>query len=268
MAYRGKWALVTGASAGIGAAFARALAAKGAHVALTARRADRLAALAAEIERDFGVSAIAIPADLADPAGPESIIGALGRNGASIDILINNAGYGLPGSLLESPWEEHRRFIACLMSSHVELAYRLLPDMQRRQWGRIVNVSSLAGLLPGMAGHTLYGAAKAFMVSFSQSLAAENERFGVRVSALCPGFTWSEFHDVNGTRALADKLPKYVFMAAEPVVEGAIDAVERGHVVYVPGLWNKFVDGLIKALPRPFAAKLVQGQSGRIRRTE
>jgi len=265
MAYRGKWALVTGASAGIGAAFARALARRGADVALTARRADRLEALGAELERDFGVKTAVISADLADPAAPGAIVAAL--EGRAIDILINNAGYGLPGFLLESPWEEHRKFIACLASSHVELAFRILPGMQRRKWGRIVNVASLAGLLPGMAGHTLYGAAKSFMVSFSQSLAAENERFGVKVSALCPGFTWSEFHDANGTRALADKLPKYVFMEAAPVVEGALAAVERGCVVYVPGAWNKFVAGLIQVLPRPLAAELVKGQSARIRKT-
>ncbi|NWG71620.1 MAG: SDR family oxidoreductase [Parvularculaceae bacterium] len=266
MDYRGKWALVTGASAGIGAAFARSLAEKGANVALTARREDRLAALGGELERDFRVSTRVVVADLADPGAPERIAADLRAHGAGADILVNNAGYGLPGLLLESPWEEHRRFMNCLVASHVELAWRLLPDMQRRNWGRIINVASVAGLVPGMAAHTLYGAAKAFMISFSQSLAAESARFGVKVSALCPGFTYTEFHDVNGTRALADRLPKHVFMAAGPVVEGALAAVERGQVVYVPGLWNKFVVGLLGALPRPLAARLVQAQSTRIRR--
>jgi hypothetical protein len=266
MDYQGKWALVTGASAGIGAEFARSLARKGANVALTARRLDRLTALAAEIERDFKVKTFAVAADLGDPLAPKAVVDALAAKAIAPDILINNAGYGLPGSFLDSPWTAHRAFMECLVTSHVELAHRLLPAMRARKWGRIINVSSLSGVIPGSAGHTLYGAAKAFMVSFSQSLAAENEAFGVKVCALCPGFTYSEFHDANGTRDLTDKLPKYTFMEAAPVVEGAIAAVERSHVVYVPGAWNKFVAGFVKALPRPWAAELIRKNSSRIRR--
>ncbi|MEQ1929727.1 MAG: SDR family oxidoreductase [Parvularculaceae bacterium] len=267
MNYKGKWALVTGASAGIGAAFARALAAKGANVALTARRPDRLADLASEIEREFGVKTLVVPADLADPAGPSRIADALKAKTVEIDILINNAGYGLPGTFVENQWKDHRAFIDCLVASHVELAHRFLPAMQKKRWGRIVNVASVAGLVPGSAGHTLYGAAKAFIVSFSQSLAAENENNGVHVSALCPGFTYSEFHDANGTRALVSQMPKFMFMNAEPVVESGLAAVERAHVVFVPGAWNKLVAGLMKALPRPWGAALVKSQSKNFRRS-
>ncbi|MEL7240582.1 MAG: SDR family NAD(P)-dependent oxidoreductase, partial [Planctomycetota bacterium] len=120
--------------------------------------------------------------------------------------------------------------------------------------------------VPGSAGHTLYGATKAFLVSFAQSLAAENRETGVHSTALCPGFTYSEFHDVNDTRPLVSKLPKYMFMEAEPVVTGALSAVERGHVVYVPGAWNKFLVGFAKALPRPWAAAMMAGQSKNFRR--
>lgn len=262
MDLKGKRALVTGASAGIGAAFARALAARGADLVLTARRGDRLKALAAELASANGVGARVIEADLADPEERAAIIAEAGP----IDILINNAGYGLPGHFEESPWREHRDFIEVMTTAYVELAHALLPGMQARKFGRIVNVASVAGLVPGSAGHTLYGASKAFLVSFSQSLAAENEAKGVNVSALCPGFTYSEFHDANGTRSLVSALPRYMFMSAEAVVAGALAAVERGHVVYVPGRWNKFVVWLAKALPRPWAAAMVKSQSRRFRK--
>lgn len=265
MIYHGKWALVTGASAGIGAAFARSLAAKGANLVLTARRGDRLTALAAEIEARHKVKTLIVAADLARPDAPEEIMAAIAKAGASVDILVNNAGYGLPGTFVANAWPAHRDFIEVMVTSCAHLARLVLPGMRERNWGRIIQVSSVAGLVPGSAGHTLYGAVKAFLVSFSQSLAAECEGSGVKISALCPGFTMSEFHDVTGTRGLVSQLPKYMFMEAEPVVEGAIAAVERDETVYVPGAWNKFVVGLIKVLPRSAGAALVKRQSARFR---
>ena len=260
--YRGRKALVTGASAGIGAAFARELAARGADLALTARRADRLSALADELASAHGVKTTVIVADLADPAAPAEIFAAAGE----VDILINNAGYGLPGYFVESDWAEHRVFLDVMVSSYAHLTRLCLPGMLDRGFGRIIQVASVAGLVPGSAGHTLYGPAKAFLVSFAQSIAAETEGAGVTSTALCPGFTYSEFHDVNGTRPLVSQLPSRMFMAAEPVVKGALDAVDRGHVVYVPGAWNKFVVGLAKHLPRPTAARMMKNQSARFRR--
>ncbi|MBB5517563.1 SDR family NAD(P)-dependent oxidoreductase [Amphiplicatus metriothermophilus] len=268
MTYRGRWALVTGASAGIGAAFARRLGAAGANVALVARRRERLETLAGELRRDHGVDARALPADLADPAAPDAILDALSRERIAPDILVNNAGYGLPGYYHASPWRAHREFLQVMVTSYAHFVRLVLPGMRERGFGRIVQVASLAGLVPGSAGHTLYGASKAFLVSFSQSLAAENEEAGVKVTAVCPGFTYSEFHDVNATRPLVSKLPKYMFMEAGPVVDGALAAVERGHVVYVPGLWNKYVAWLMKALPRTWAAKAVRRQSAKFRRSE
>ena len=268
MNYRGRWALVTGASAGIGAVFARRLAAQGANIVLAARRKDRLEALAEELKNAHGINAIAFAADFSKPEAPTELFAAIEREGLPIDILINNAGYGLPGYFHQSEWAAHRDFLAVMATSYAHLAHLVLPGMRERGWGRIIQVSSLAGLIPGSAGHTLYGAVKAFLVSFSQSLAAECEGTGVHVSALCPGFTYSEFHDVNKTRGLVSQLPRRMFMQAEPVVDGAIRAVEAGHVVYVPGLWNKFVAWLVKALPRPWAAAMVRRQSAKFRRNE
>lgn len=266
MTYQGKWALITGASAGIGEVFARSFAAKGANLVLVARRKDRLDALAAEIEATNSVTVKIIAADLADPAAPDEIALALARDGIDVDILVNNAGFGLPGYYVDSDWKIHRDFLELMATSYAHLTRMFLPGMLERDYGRIIQVASVAGLVPGSAGHTMYGGVKSFLVSFAQSVAAECDGTGVRVSALCPGFTYSEFHDVNDTRPLVSQLPKYMFMEAAPVVEGAIAAVERGHVVYVPGLWNKFVVWLMKALPRPWAAAAVKRQSARFRR--
>ncbi len=265
MNYRGRWALVTGASAGIGAVFARRFAAQGANIALAARRKDRLEALAKELKSAYGVETLALAADLSNATAPTELFTAIEREGFAIDILVNNAGYGLPGGFHQSEWAAHRDFLEVMVTSYAHFARLALPGMRERGWGRIIQVSSVAGLVPGSAGHTMYGAAKAFLVSFSQSLAAECEGTGVNVSAVCPGFTYSEFHDVNRTRGLVSRLPKHMFMQPEPVVDGAIRAVEAGHVVYVPGLWNKFVVWLAKALPRSWAAAMVRSQSVRFR---
>jgi uncharacterized protein len=264
--YQGKWALITGASAGLGATFARSLAAKGANLVLTARRVDRLDALARELEGAHGISVKTIAADLAQPSAPADIAEALNASGVQIDILINNAGYGLPGYYTDSDWPAHRDFLDVMVTSYAHLTHLFLPGMLARGFGRIIQVSSVAGLVPGSAGHTMYGASKAFLVSFAQSLAAECDGKGVNVSALCPGFTYTEFHDANDTRGLVSQLPKYMFMQAGPVIEGALGAVERGHVIYVPGAWNKFVVWLMKALPRPWAAAVVKKQSQNFRR--
>lgn len=266
MDYQGKWALITGASAGIGETFARSLAAKGANLVLTARRKDRLNALAAELAGAYAIKTMVIAADLADPLAPEEIARSLQGEGIKVDILVNNAGFGLPGYYLENDWRAHRDFLELMVTSYAHLTRLLLPSMIEKGYGRIIHVASVAGLIPGSAGHTMYGPAKAFLVSFAQSLAAECDGTGVNVSALCPGFTYSEFHDVNETRSLVSQLPNYMFMQSEPVVEGALQAVEKAHVVFVPGAWNKFTAWLIKALPRPWGAALVRRQSARFRR--
>ena len=266
MTYKDKNALITGASAGIGAAFAKSLAAKGANVILVARRADRLTTLAQELEVAHKVKTSVIAEDLSDPQAPHRISQTLRSEGNSVDILINNAGFGLPGYFTKSDWQAHRDFIELMVTSYVQLTHAFLPEMLERDYGRIIQVASLAGLVPASAGHTLYAPAKTFLVSFSQALAAECAGTGVNASALCPGFTYSEFHDVNETRGLVSKLPKHMFMDAEPVVEGALAAVEDEHTVYVPGAWNKFVAWLMKALPRPWAAQVVKRQSRQFRR--
>jgi short-subunit dehydrogenase len=256
-----RWALVTGASAGIGAAFAHELARRKVSLVLTARRLDRLQALAQELVSSHGVRVECIAADLADPAAPQQLVDAIAAKDIAIDWLINNAGYGVPGHFLTPEWSKHAQFIQVLMTAPCHLAYLLLPGMQQRGYGRIANIASLAGHVPGSAGHTLYGASKAFLIKFSQSLAQENRRHGVNVCAVCPGFTYSEFHDVTGSRAVVSKMPAWMWMTAEEVARDGVDATERGDIVRVNGRVNRFIKTLIKLLPDRMALNLVQKRS-------
>jgi uncharacterized protein len=260
------WALVTGASAGIGAAFARELAKRGNAIVLTARRLGRLEAVAAELRASYGVHVECIPADLADPQAPRILCEEIQRRGIAIDTLVNNAGYGVTGSFTVPSWQTHTDFLQVMITAPCELVYKLLPAMQQRNSGRIINIASLAGMVPGSAGHTLYGAVKSFLIKFSQSLGLENIAHGVKVCAVCPGFTYSEFHDVTGTRSLVSKMPKWLWMSAEEVARTGLDATDRGEIVYVTGRVNRAIKGLLKLIPDRLALRGMQKQSGNFRK--
>ena len=260
-----RWALVTGASAGIGAAFARELAARGSNLVLTARRLERLDELAGGLVSSNAVRVECIAADLADPQAPAQLCAEIARRGIAVDTLVNNAGYGLPGHFQAQPWQAHARFLQVMVDAPCELVHILLPAMQQRGYGRIVNVASLAGLVPGSSGHTLYGASKAFLVKFSQSLALENLTRGVKVCAVCPGFTYSEFHDVTGTRNVVSKMPKWMWLTAAEVARQGIDAVDRGDAVFVTGRVNRVIKSLVKLLPDRFALRIMHKRSRHFR---
>lgn len=261
-------ALVTGASAGIGAAFARSLARRGYDLALTARRIPRLDTLAAELRAAYGVDVLTIAADLARPEAPKALLAAIADQGRHVDVLINNAGYGLPGVYAETTWADQSAFVQVMVTAPCELAHGVLGGMRARRFGRIVNVASVAGLVPPAAGHTLYGASKAFLVRFSQSLHLEAAPDGVHVSALCPGFTYTEFHDANGTRErAASSTPKWIWMSADDVVEAGWRAVEANRPVCVPGATYKIVTSLARLVPENLALKLMASQGGRVRKT-
>ena len=183
----GLTALVTGASAGIGKAFADVFAKYGFNLILTARREDRLLAEAAELQKKHRIKVDVVAADLSDPTAPGRLVAELKARGLRVDALVNNAGYGVPGTYAGTKWEDQRAFIEVLVTAPCELAHRLLPDMVARKKGYIINIASVAGMIPGSAGATLYGASKSFMVQFSRSLHLENERNGVHVTALAWG---------------------------------------------------------------------------------
>lgn len=256
-----RWALVTGASAGIGTAFARELAARGWSLMLTARREDRLQQLALELNRMPGIRADYVVSDLSDAAAPEKLCAEIEHRGVGIDMLVNNAGYGVTGHFQAQPWPTHATFLQVMVSAPCELAWRLLPRMQQQSFGRIANIASLAGLVPGSAGHTLYAASKAFLIKFSQSLALENVARGVKVCAICPGFTLSEFHDVTGTRSVVSKMPRWMWQTADEVARSGLDAMERGEIVHVTGRINRTIKLLTKLLTDRAALRLVQKRS-------
>jgi uncharacterized protein len=259
---RGKTALVTGASSGIGKAFAELLAEKGYALVLTARRGDRLDELAAALRQCHGVDTHTIVADLGVPDAAATIDAELGRRQLTIDVLVNNAGYGVPGSYVNVTWPDHSRFMQVMVTAVLDLTYRLLPSMIERGWGRIINIASVAGMVPSPAGHTLYGASKAFLIRFSEALASENMPRGVNVTAVCPGFTYSEFHDVTGTRDQMNKMPRVLWLSASDVAREGYDAVMRGDPVIVNGRIYRLLVWLTGALPRSLG-RFVSGRAGR-----
>lgn len=260
--------LVTGASSGIGKALAKEFAANGWDLALTARREDRLNELAEDLKGRFGTESLVIPADLSDPNAPEKIIAAINAADRQIDALVNNAGFGLAGTYTQTSWKAQSDFIQLMLTSYAELVHRVLPGMQSRGYGRILNVASVAGLMPGSKGHTLYAAVKSALIKFSQSLHFEGKEYGVHCTALCPGFTYSEFHDVNQTRGMVSKLPSHWWLTAEQVAADGYDAVQRNRAMCVPGLWYKFLTGFNRVVPVPVSMWMMERQSSRVRKTE
>ncbi len=258
-------ALVTGASSGIGVEIAREYARRGVPLVLTARRLDRLEALATELRERVPVEVIA--ADLSDPAAPEVIAQALEQRGIGIRILVNNAGYGVPGRYLASDWKTHADFLQVMQTSVAELTWRLLPSIRGFDGGRILNVASFAALMPAADGQTLYAPAKAWLLKFSEALALENADRGVHATALCPGFTLSEFHDVTGTRAKM-RVSNRMWLDAGEVARFGIDACERGDVLAVPGWRYRLLGTLVKLMPHRVALRMMAKNSRKVRPLE
>jgi uncharacterized protein len=259
--------LITGASSGIGAAFADVFAAEGFDLVITARREDRLRTLGASLAARYGSRVHVEAADLSRADAPAQLCGRLAANGLVIDALVNNAGYGIPGAFLASDWPRHVALVQVMVCAVAELTHRLLPGMVERRYGRVINVASLAALVPAPAGHTLYAACKAFMVKFSEALASEVRPAGVHVTALCPGFTLSEFHDVTGTRETVRHLPSWFWMDAPTVARQGFEAVMSGRPVYVPGRVNQTIALLARCLPEPVLRAVGRRTAWRYRKT-
>jgi short-subunit dehydrogenase len=258
--------LITGASSGIGLAFARTYAAHGWDVAVTARRADRLEKLVEEIRLRFGVEAHALPADLADPATPEALQKSLLALGRTVDGLVNNAGYGLTGGFNGNALENHQKLMQVMMTAPVELIHRFAPGMVEQKFGRIINVASLAGFLPASPGDPLYGPIKTFLTRFSQSLHLEMRDHGVHVTALCPGFTYTEFHDAVGASKLSKAIPEWAWMGADEVAREGYVAAEANRAACVPGAPNKAAAALLKVLPDDWTMEFTSDQLRKLQR--
>jgi short-subunit dehydrogenase len=258
-------ALITGASAGIGAAFARAYAARGHDLALVARRADRLETLGAELKARYGVDTLVIAQDLAAFGAEGEVMKALAAQGRTVDVLVNNAGFSIAQDFAGVPWPRQRDFLMTLIVSACGLAHAVIPGMTARGKGSIINVASIAGFAPGVAGHSLYPAAKSFAIKFSEALDAELRVKGVKVTALCPGSTQSEFTKANGTADAGHGAPGFLVQTAETVVEAAIAGNAAGNILVIPGWHNRVAVFLMRRIPHGLMRKAIMSASQRFR---
>lgn len=241
-------ALVTGASAGIGRAFCRLLAAEGYHIVMVARREARLRELAQEIDNSFTTGSTVIAADLSRPDAANEVCRQLVQHRLSVDLLVNNAGFSIRDGFCDTDWQVHRDEIQLMVTTLTQLCHRLAAAMRERGQGHIINVSSLAAFVP-TAPSFLYTAIKSYVLHFSEALDMELKPHGVHVTALCPGFTWSEFHDVMGNREKMNRLPKFIWSTPEEVAEAGYRAVLAGKPVCMPGVHNKVTAAFARLLP-------------------
>ncbi len=250
--FRGKWALVTGASSGIGAALARELASRGARLILTARRRERLEALAGELGAK-GTETRIVAADLNDPAALQQIYDATEGAGLTIDILINNAGLGQYGAFCTNDAGQELSQVRVNCEAVVGLSRLFVPRMVERQRGWVLVLASTASFQP-VPYLSTYAATKAFDRFFALGLAAEVARFGVKVTALCPGTTESEFFEVANAGAFRSRN----LQAASQVARLAIAALARGQRTIVPKRSGRFMAFLVRFLPVSFITHFVE----------
>jgi uncharacterized protein len=240
--------LITGASAGIGAELARVFAANGHRVVLTARRADRLAALASEIISAGGPAPIVVPCDLEQPDAGEKIAAALAGEGVEVEYLVNNAGFGIFGQAIRRDRAEQLGMIAVNIHALTDLSLRFADDLIKHSGG-ILNVGSIAGFLPG-PGMAVYYASKAYVLSFSEALRAELAPRGVRVTVLCPGPVPSEFQERAGFLPGFDSA--ILNISAADVAKDAYRGLMANKRAVLPGLGIKIVPLLLRMFPRGF----------------
>jgi uncharacterized protein len=242
--YRGRTALVTGASSGIGREFAAALAARGARLLLAARSRDRLESAARELAEAHGADARPVEVDLSTEEGPDRALRAAEASGLTVDILVNNAGFGTHGAYENIDPDRAHREVMLNVTALERLTHRVLPGMLLRGWGVVINVASTAGFqpLPYMA---VYGATKAFVLSLSQALWGECRGRNVRVLAVCPGPTETEFFRTAGEGASHGKR-----RTSAQVVSGALRALERGQPCFIDGAANFLAAQSIRIAPR------------------
>lgn len=258
----GRTGLVTGASSGIGEAFARHLAERGWNVVAVARRADRLESLTRALSAEYGVESVALPADLSDPAAPAALHDELERRGLAVDFLVSNAGFSLYGRYLDHAWVEHARMLQVMGVAPCELTYRLLPSMVERRFGRIVQVASPAAFFPGSPRATLYSGVKALVVRLSETIAEEYGRDGVHATASLPGYTDTEIFDgTPWSEQLASGAMRFMRLTPVQVAREAYDACMAGRRVVVHGRFTRLLTGLMQRGPYRLASRVAANLS-------
>jgi short-subunit dehydrogenase len=243
-------ALITGATAGIGAAYAKLLAKEGFDLVLVARDLPRLKGVAKELSKLYKIKAETIKADLTKPAQLAKVEKRLANNSKPIEVLINNAGFGLKDSFLVSNLAREQELLDVLVTAPMRLSHAVLPGMIKRNSGSIVNVSSVASFI---AGGT-YSAAKSYLTVFSEYLHTELRDTNIKVSALCPGFTRTEFH-ARGKMKMSG-LPNYMWTAVDQVVAKSWRYVKAGKLICIPGWQYMLLSSIARIAPRPLVRKL------------
>ena len=251
--WKGKRALVTGASGGIGEEISRQLAAAGVNLVLTARREEQLNDLAAELTAAHGIEAMVIPSDLVVPESPALLYDSTEGKGITIDILVNNAGFGNHGKFAEIPWGSTVSQIQVNVVALTELTLLFLQTMKHREEGWILNVASVGGFLP-VPGYATYGAGKAYVRSFTEALAEEYRGSGITFTALCPGPIRTDFAKNAGHQLTS--IQELAYAPVQPCARAALRGLHKGKRVVVPGFLMKLSTLSLKIIPRRFAGWL------------
>jgi short-subunit dehydrogenase len=247
-----KTALITGASSGIGAELARVHAERGGDLVVIARRQDKLEALRAELEKAHRVTVHVLVKDLSESDAAQQIRDELRARGVRVDYLMNNAGFGYRGFFHKQDWAVNEAMIRVNILALAALTRMFVPQMIERHGGRVLNVASMAGFVPGPL-QAVYYASKAFVISFSEAIANELRGTGVTVTVLCPGFTETEFGQVSGTAGIRSFSKTF---SAREVAEVGYKAMLKGRTVVVPGILNRFfIHGLLRLSPRKITTR-------------
>jgi short-subunit dehydrogenase len=254
--------VITGASSGIGKAFAIQLASMGYNILLVARREERLAALKTELQQKYTCTCEILALDLSDPINIEILAEKI-RNLPALHFLINNAGFGIQGDFVANNPQRETEMIHLHVLATNQLCQAALPIMMQQKSGVIINVASVAGLML-TPHHINYDATKGYVILFSKVLAEEYGPYGIRVQALCPGYTRTEFHQQNDFSTFdTTKMPSLLWMTPETVVEKSLAALKHKRVVFIPGLLNQlmtwiFTQPLFRAIIVPVYRRMVK----------
>jgi uncharacterized protein len=241
-------ALITGASSGIGKAFAQRFAQLGFDLIITGRRKEKLALLTKQLEEQFGISVKIIIAELSEEKDIKKILKVI-ANEDNIFVLINNAGFGSGKEFHTNDIDNHLNMLQVHVVTAIKLVHAVLPRMISRNEGTIINVSSLGAFTPAQ-GNSIYSSTKMFLKNFTETLHMEVSQYGIKVQCLCPGFTHSDFHERCENRNVLKNNHFIHWMEAETVVDRCLKSLEKGKIVCIPGFVNRLLAGIIPFIPR------------------
>ncbi len=245
-------ALITGASSGIGAAFASVYAQKGCALILHAPSWEETALtdVSATLKEKYGTRIHILFADMSEPQSPLRLFDDVAGLNIPVDILVNCAGLVQYAPFLAEDWVKHERFLSLMLHATCHMTHLFAPAMAERGYGRIINMASVTGLMPGLPGTSFYGASKAFLIKFSESVAAEFALDGVHVTALCPGMTRTDIFAPAGLEKKVSHIPALFWMEADRVAREGVEAVENNTPIYVNGIINRLVVKISNVVPK------------------